>query len=61
MNQNLERYLNDYLAGSCGALLMIGHLIETAEVEEACRFFKYLRDQVEEDQKLLESMLVIGI
>ncbi len=57
MNQNLERYLNDHLAGASGALFMIDHLIETAEVEEARRFFKDLRNHVAEDQKILELML----
>jgi hypothetical protein len=57
MSQELERYLNDHLAGSSGALLLIGHLIETAETAEARDFFGNLRDEVAADQKLLEQLL----
>jgi hypothetical protein len=60
MNHNLERYLNDHLAGSAGALLMIDHLIQTTEVEESRQFFKDLHHHVEEDQKLLELLIELA-
>lgn len=57
MDQELERYLNDHLAGSSGALLMIGHLIDTLEDPQAVDFFVELKTDVEEDRRLLEHLL----
>jgi len=57
MEQELERYLNDHLAGSSGGLLMIGHLIDTLEDPQAVDFFRQLETDVEEDRRLLEHLL----
>lgn len=57
MSLELERYLNDHLAGSAGALLLISHLADTADLPGAPEFFTSLHGQVEADQKLLERLL----
>ncbi len=57
MEQELERYLNDHLAGSSGALLMIGNLIDTLDDPQAVDFFQELKTDVEEDRRLLEHLL----
>lgn len=57
MNHEIERYLNDHLAGSSGALLLIQHLIETLEDPEAVSFFQNLKTDIESDQKQLERLL----
>jgi len=57
MNQELERYLNDHLAGASGAILMIGHLVETLEKPQAVDFFRKLKTDVEGDRRLLEQLL----
>lgn len=57
MDQQLERYLNDHLAGSSGAVLMIQHFVDTLEHPEARDFFKQLKADVESDRKLLRYLL----
>jgi hypothetical protein len=57
-NPELERYLNDHLAGATGAILLIRHLIGTVEIPEARDFFKELNAEVEADRELLEELLV---
>ncbi len=57
MNQKLERYLNDHLAGSSGALLLIGHLIDSLKDPLAVEFFQKFKTDVERDQRLLEFLL----
>jgi hypothetical protein len=60
MHTELERYLNDHLAGSSGALLMIGYLVDTLEDPQAIDFFQGLKTDVEEDRHLLEHLLTSG-
>ncbi len=57
MDQEIERYLNDHLAGSSGAVLVIDHLITTFEAPEAVVFFEDLKKAVEVDRALLEHLL----
>jgi hypothetical protein len=57
MDQQLERYLNDHLAGSSGAVVMIQHFIDTLEDQEARDFFIKLKSSVESDRDLLKRLL----
>ncbi|MES2437657.1 MAG: hypothetical protein V4584_01235 [Verrucomicrobiota bacterium] len=57
MNQNLERYLNDHLAGSSGAIVMIQHFIDTLEDPAARDHFLHLKGEVEADRALLERLM----
>lgn len=57
MEQDLERYLNDHLAGSQGALLLIQDLADRHEDETAKGFFIDLKSKVADDQTLLKQLL----
>lgn len=57
MDASLERYLNDHLAGSAGAVDLIQTLADGSEVAEEKQFFHGLRMKVEEDRKMLKSLL----
>jgi hypothetical protein len=57
MKQELERYLNDHLAGATGALLVIQHLADHVENPEARDFFIGLKAEVQADRDLLEDLL----
>ncbi|MES2925029.1 MAG: hypothetical protein V4819_25965 [Verrucomicrobiota bacterium] len=57
MKQELERYLNDHLAGASGALLLIQHLIDTMEESEARDFLADLKVSVQADRELLQQLL----
>ena len=57
MNDRLERYLNDHLAGSQSAIAVLKDLAKRQDKPEEARFFRQLREAVEEDQKLLASLL----
>ena len=57
MRQELERYLNDHLAGATGALLVIDHIIGTMDKPEARKFFARLKEDVKADSDLLEELL----
>ena len=57
MNDRLERYLNDHLAGSHSAIALIKDLAERQEDPLEAGFFQELGKAVEEDQKVLASLL----
>ncbi len=57
MDKELERYLNDHLAGASGALVLIRHLIDTLEEPQAVDFFVELETDVKVDRQLLEQLL----
>lgn len=57
MSADLQRYLNDHLAGSASAMITIRHLVETLDESEARDFFIKLEDKVEQDRALLEKLL----
>lgn len=57
MEQQLERYLNDHLAGSAGAIVMIQNFVDTLEDPEARAFFSKLKASVESDRELLRRLL----
>ena len=57
MDQQIERYLNDHLAGSNGALHLIHQLAERQEIESERLFFQNLQKMVEKDQTLLKDLL----
>lgn len=57
MDHDLARYLNDHLAGSSGALLLIQKLADSHDAPEARKFFLDLKEDVEADQSLLEDLL----
>ncbi len=60
MDREIERYLNDHLAGASGALLLIQHFIDTYEDPQAVDFFTELKIDVEEDRSLLGRLLEAG-
>jgi hypothetical protein len=57
MDQDLNRYLNDHLAGSSGALLLIQELAESHGATDAREFFLQLKEKVEADRSLLADLL----
>jgi hypothetical protein len=57
MDNPLECYLNDHLAGSCGAISMIEELACRQEDETGKHFFEGLKSSVEKDQELLRELL----
>lgn len=57
MEHELERYLNDHLAGSNGAILLIQHIIDTMDETVARDYFFSLKTNVELDRALLERLL----
>jgi hypothetical protein len=57
MNPALERYLNDHLAGSAGAVDLIEILADRCEDETERAFFSDLKEQVEQDRGVLEGLL----
>lgn len=58
MDQELTRYLNDHLAGSSGALLLIRELADSHDDPEAREYFLQFKEEVEADRALLEDLLV---
>ena len=57
MDHSLSRYLNDHLAGSSGALLLIQEICDKHDIPEAVEFFRDLKIKVSEDRLLLEELL----
>jgi len=57
MDQLLERYLNDHHAAACGAIKLVGALSERQEEEMEQIFYENLKSIIEDDRKLLESLL----
>jgi hypothetical protein len=55
--KNLDRYLNDHLAGSCGALDLLQNLTEREEVASTRSFFEELHGKIKKDQTLLIDVL----
>lgn len=53
MDDQLERYLNDHLAGSTGALHLILKIADHFEDPKATSFFLDLKEKVEEERELL--------
>lgn len=60
MNPELARYLNDHLAGSSGALLLIDQLVETMDDPVARDDMSLLKEEVMKDRELLEDLLTKG-
>ena len=60
MNDRLERYLNDHLAGATGALAVIESLARRQEDPAEESFFRDLKSAVEEDRQLLQDLLVLA-
>lgn len=57
MDQFLTRYLNDHLAGSSSALLLIQELADSHDAPEARKFLLQLKDDVIADRSRLENLL----
>lgn len=57
MNQELERYLNDHLAGSCAAVVLLTDLATRQDTDSGRDFFLNLKASVEEDQVLLRELI----
>lgn len=57
MDYDITRYLNDHLAGSSGASLLIQKLAERHDEPDARDFFRRLQEKVESDRQLLEDLL----
>lgn len=57
MDNELSRYLNDHLAGSSGALLLIQEIADKHDDPCAKAFFTDLKERVLEDRRLLEDIL----
>ncbi|MCW1912962.1 hypothetical protein OJ996_05230 [Luteolibacter sp. GHJ8] len=59
MDQELQRYLNDHLAGSAGAIGLIQKLATTAEDPAEAAFFHSLERKVEADRALLKDLIAL--
>jgi len=57
MDSDLQRYLNDHLAGSAGAVDLIQTLADTSEDPGDESFFTELKAKVEEDRTLLKNLI----
>ncbi|RYD66442.1 MAG: hypothetical protein EOP83_05030 [Verrucomicrobiaceae bacterium] len=57
MDHNLQRYLNDHLAGSAGAVKLIDNLATRQEIPEEAAFFHSLKEKVEADREQLRDLL----
>jgi hypothetical protein len=57
MDHELERYLNDHLAGSAGAVRLIDHLATCQEDPGETEFFRSLKSKVEADREQLRELL----
>lgn len=57
MDKDLARYLNDHLAGSSAALLLIEKLADNHDAPEAQEFLLDLKEAIEADRALLEDLL----
>ena len=57
MDENLQRYLNDHLAGSAGAVKLIDSLASRQEDPEEAEFFQTLKAKVEADREQLRDLL----
>jgi len=57
MDQDLQRYLNDHLAGSQSALVLIQDLADRQDDPDEAEFFSGLKRKVEGDQGLLKNLL----
>ncbi|MCW1925164.1 hypothetical protein OKA05_21570 [Luteolibacter arcticus] len=57
MDHNLQRYLNDHLAGSAGAIRLIDELATRQDDPAETAFFESLKAEVEGDQERLRHLL----
>lgn len=57
MNKGLQRYLNDHLANSEGALALTDQLIERNKGTSGCGFLKGLRRAIEQDISTLTDLI----
>lgn len=57
MDENLERYLNDHLAGSVAAVDTIELLADRSENEDDRKFYTNLLAKVEKDREVLGNLL----
>ncbi len=53
----LETYMRDHLAGSVGALELLGHLRDGVAPPESRDFVSGLREEIEADQRLVRALL----
>jgi hypothetical protein len=60
MDQDLQRYINDHLAGSQGALTLIQDLAGRQDDPQEKEFFLQLRSKVEDDQRVLKQLLSLS-
>jgi hypothetical protein len=56
MDKELERYLNDHLAGSSAALILIQEIADKSDDPDAKSFFRELKEEVEADRMLLGEL-----
>ncbi len=55
--ENLSTYLNDHLAGSVGALELIGHMMGTCADDAMKRWLEELNTEIQEDQETLRRVI----
>jgi hypothetical protein len=58
MDDKLNRYLNDHLAGSAGAVDLIESIAKCCEEGEDMSFYKELGHKVEQDRKILHELIL---
>lgn len=57
MENALEHYLNDHLAGATGAIALIADVAERQEEDEEKLFYLDLKEKVSKDQQLLKELI----
>ena len=57
MKQDVQRYLNDHLAGSSGALHLIDQITDGMPEGTDAKFFQDLKNSVEQDRAILEQLI----
>jgi hypothetical protein len=55
--EELQTYLNDHLAGSVAAVSLLERLIGTSESPAEQEFFRTLKQEIEDDQSTLGSLI----
>lgn len=57
MDEELTRYINDHLAGSSGALILVDRISSTHDKAEVRNYFIKLADEIRNDRRMLENLL----
>lgn len=57
MDSKLQRYLNDHLAGSAGAVDLLQSICDAQDEPEEARYFREQKSKVEEERRFLKGLI----